>query len=537
MAIVGLFGTRAFWQDMRFAVRAAFAAFTVGVTTDDAALIAFCIVHPLNPLCCPTPCPVSDFAKIASFVREADQAWQKVEQCRQIANQYLSLVVAFGSQGILDAELRRVPCAVSDVFKTFVPRNPAALQPGDLGNPRTIAEVLKATMYEPAGLDVVTLTAGIGRVSQRAASISDEALSAIAAGLHGYRRLIDVAGDRGQQTVLASNATTVRSDFAANASARQALVDNLAGLEELVTSWAATEATASSAVHSATIGPLPSSSSSSQTSSLATSLQAEADRLASLRQMRMAVNQLDITTSSLTSLHNERHAAAVMLARYPGLRNTVASDDQAIQFRATDAASIIALLGQVFIDENSVFQSVKTQLSSLDATTWKDSATKTQAANSAAQTVVLSIVANPQSYGGLRTGPITGSGIDDPDGPLAEALANSFAAWLEDDKLERFWAPLRHDAESAITDLDQRLSDINNRLGFDVSGSVALEREQALVTQYNQQVRQIAASGQRGADDERQLILASYIAAFQAAVAAIQSDSTASSFVTVRWPS
>ncbi len=525
---------------LRRAWRSAMTVFFAGIgliPANGAVLVAFCVVHPINPLCCPSPCSVYDSAKVADFLDEAEQAWQKVEQCRQIADRYLSLVTTFGPNGPLATELRRVPDSVSGVLKTFKASFPQMLNPGDLGNPRAVAEILKTALFEPKSLDAVKLTDSVGRVGLRSASMADEAVNALATGLHGYKRLTDVATDGGRQTVSASKAANVRTDLAAGSSTRQALIDNLAGLEELLSSWAATEATAAAATHTAPLDKLPASSTAAQNSPLAVSLQAETDRLDKLRQMRLAVNQLDVTTSALTSLHNERHAALVMLAQYPGLRNTVASDDAAIQFRAADAAAAVSLLAQIFTDGDATFQLAQKQLSALDTTGWKDNATKIQAANTAAQAVVQAIIANPQVYGTVRSDPSAATTENDRSIRLAEALSNSFSSWLEDDKLERFWAPLRRDADAAISSLDQRLKEISDRRGFDISGSAAAEGENALLVQFDQQLQQMPISGQQGATDDQKNTLATYLAAFQDAAAAIRSDGAAGRFVTVRWPS
>jgi hypothetical protein len=529
MLVAGPLGLLAFCRDWRFAVRIALAAFYFISANGDFAFAAFCAVHPINPLCCPTPCPIYDNQKIVDFLNEAEEAWQKVEQCRQITDKYISIVTTFGPNGPLVSELRRAPTTVSGVFSTFQASVPGMLKTRDLSNPRAVAQILKAALFEPNSLNVVTLTDRIGRVSLRVATISDEAVNALATGLHGYGRLPDVAADRGQQTVTASKSVNVRNDLAANISARQALVDNLGGLQELLSSWAAMVATASSETHATTMGVLPSSSNSSQSLPLAIALQTRMDLLNRLRLTRIAVNQLDVTTSALTALHNERHAAAVMLAQYPGLWNTVASDNSAIQFRASDAAAAVALLSEFFVDGNSAFQLIQVQLKALDTTGWKDS-TKMQAASTSAQAVVQAILVNPQAYGVMS--PKSGNAIR--SNQVTDALVNSFSSWLEDDKLERFWAPLRQDADSAIASLDQRMKAISDRLGFDISSSTALERETALLAQFNQQMQQIPISSQDGVSGG--LAVASYVSAFQTVVTAIQSDPTASNFVTVRWP-
>lgn len=502
-------------------------------------LVAFCLVHPINPACCPTPCPIYDQAKISEFLGEAEQAWQKVEQCRQIAERYVTLLTTFGPAGPLATELRRVPGSVSSVFTTFQASYPSMLSAGDLANPRAVAEILKTALFDPSNLDAVKLTGRVERVRKRTAAAADEAVNALATGVHGYRRLVDGAAGRGQQTLSASKALTVRDDLAVNASARQALVDTMTGVKELLSSWVATEAATASITRTTPADPLASSTSSAATSPLALALQAEAVRLDQLRLVRVALNQLDATTSALTGLHNERHAAAVMLAQYPGLWNTVASDNKAIEFRAADAAAASSLLSRIFTDGASVFLAVQARLLSLDTTTWKDGAAKMTAANAAAQSVVLDLLANPQAYGPVRDDSADNEAT--ASGSLyAEALATGFAAWLEDDKLERFWAPLRRDAETAIASLDGRLKQISDRLGFDISGSGALTGEVALLSQFGLQLQDtrniVAQAGQSLADAQKAWVSA-YISAFQTAVAAVQSDSAANSFVTVRWPS
>ncbi len=522
------------WQRV---IQAICAVIKVLPAIDGSLFVAFCAVHPINPLCCPTPCPVSDSVKISDFLNEAEQAWQKVAQCSQIAGQYMSLVTTFGPNGRLADDLRRLPGSVSGAFRTFQATPPSLLTAGDLGNPRTVAEILKASLFEPAGSAANSLTDQVGRGGWRVATTADEAINALATGLHGYRRLSDVAGDRGQQTVAAAMATTLRGDFAANGAARQSLVDNLSGLKELLSTWVAAEATASSLAQTATLGTLPPSSALSP---VAVSLQKEADQRNQLRQMRLAVNQLDVTTSALTALHNERHAAAVMLAQYPGLWNTLASDDKALQFRTADASAAAAALERIFTDGNAAFAIAQTKLRSLDTTNWKDNATKMQAAGAAAQSVVQDILANPRSYGALRSDPLSGPGGRPQDVQTLAELANHFSAWLEDDKLERFWAPLRQDADTALAGLDQRLKEMSAKRGFDLSGPAAAEQELTLLGRFDRQTQayqQKILSGQDAITAAQKAALSAYVSAFQDAAGLVRSDRGASGFVSIRWPS
>jgi hypothetical protein len=498
--------------------------------------VAFCTLHPINPLCCPSPCPIADQAKLIDFVDEVADAWQQVDGCRQVADTYYQFAAAVGPNGPLATGLRRLPSSVSMVFSTYKTALPGTLTPGDLSNPRAVSEILKKSMFDQSGLNAVKLSDSLGRLGKRDNAAIGEAYVALATGLHGYARLVDVSADGGTQTVAASRAASTRVDLAANTSSRQALIDNLGGVQELLSSWAASESTASAIIHSSTLGSLPAVSASAATSPLAVSLQTKADQLGRLRQVRALVNRLDVTISAVTSLHNERCAANLMVAQYPGLRNTVNSDNLAIQFRDSDAANAAALLAQVFSDGTAAFQVVQEQLLSLDTTGWRDNATKSPAADAAAEIVVQSILSNPQRFGVVQNPQWNQDGQGINNGQLISALRTSFSSWLEDEKLERFWHPLRQDAETAIGTLDQRLGEINRRRGFDVASAAALDQESYLLRIFDQNVNQLAAAGIQSLDNGQAATIASFISAFQAAASAVERDAAASQFVTVAWP-
>jgi hypothetical protein len=487
-----------------------------------------CAAYPFTPACCPPPCPVNDQAKITEFLGDAEQAWHKVEQCRAIGDQYLQLLATLGPNGPIAAELRRLPGNVTVVFASVGAALPAILRPADLVDPRATSERVKQTMFEPAGRDGVTLTDRVGNAAELIQTVADETADGLATGLHAYGRLTDVALDGGQRIVAASRAADARSDWAANIAARQALVDNLVGLRQLLSSWAAIEAMTTASVQSTAAGPLPAASIS--TSPLAPVLAAQADQIARLRRVRAAVNQMDATISALASLHNERHAANIMLAQYAGLLNSVSSHDAAVQFRSNDEAAAVDLLGQVFADPQAVFGVVREQLLVLDRTGWQDSGLKDQAAAAAAQAVVQALTANPQAFGAIGDSQATVSN------DVRAALAASFSAWLEDDKLERFWHPLRTGAEAAIGSLDRRLAQVTQRRGFDIAGTGAAEQEADLIARFNRQLAQLSTAGTASLSDSQRVMVSSLAAAFRSVAAAAQGDAAAANFVSVVWP-
>lgn len=490
----------------------------------------FCVVHPLNPLCCPSPCPVVDMTKVTDFLGEAEEAWQKVEECRQVADQYASLFTTFGPSGPTATELRRLPGAVASAFASYPKTLPDLLKSGPIGDPRAMAETIKAAWFV-SPLSAMSVTDGGNRAQQRATAAADESLNAVATGLRGIARLTDVAVDGGQRVIAASKAGDLRGDWAANTSSRQALIDNLGGLKELLSSWATAKAMGKAISQSTTMGALPPPSTSASAPQLAASLQSQADQLNRLRQIRLAVDQLDATVSALTALHNERHAVAIMLAQYPGLQTTIASHDAAVQFRTNDATTATALLSQVFVDAAAAFEIVKSQLLSLDTTGWKDNATKSQAASAAAQAVVQVIATAPQTYGASSVLPDTEGRI-----PVPQSLAETLAAWLEDDKLERFWQPLRQNAEDAMGGLDRRLVEINQRRGFDMTSSAAAGQEQSLLAQFAAQVQPLSGTATSGLAVNQQTAIVALVSATQQAASAVQSDASAQHFVTVVWP-
>ncbi len=483
---------------------------------------------------CPAPCPVYDPAKAAKYLDEAQSAWQQVRQCQEIAKQYSDMLNTFGPSGPLAMELRRVPGNVSGVFATFKTALPGMLKSDDLTDPRAVAEILKTSLFDPSGQEVVKLSDRAASGAQKSELVTAEFLGALAEGFHAYARLVDVAVDGGRQTVLASQATNTRSDLAANISARQAMVDNLGGTQQLLSSWAAAEALDSATVNTETLGKVPAVTAPS--SPLAAGLAAKADTLNALRQTRATVNKMDTTISALTSLHNERRAANVMVAQYPGLRNTVDSHNAAIGFRDAEAATASGLLGQVFVDGHAAFQAVTARLLRLDTTCWTDNATKNAAAVAAARAVTDSIQTDAAGFGSPlnpgSTSDLQGEGWRD----FVDSLNNSLAAWLEDDKLERFWRPLGHDAERAIGRLDQRLAEIAGRRGFDVTSNAASAEEAALLALFQKQIQQLSTADSQGFSDSQKTTVAAMVGVLQKAAFGVQADPEAKAFVTVAWP-
>ena len=160
------------------AVTAPLLALLLGIPSP-AAAVAFCVLHPLNPLCCPSPCPVIDLGKLADLAEEVGQAVQVAERCRAMVRSYADLVLSFGPNGPLGQELRRVPGNVSKLAASFSAATPGLTRPGALAEPRALAETLKQALFDPDGLATAQLTTRLDKVRRRAELAAEQTADAL----------------------------------------------------------------------------------------------------------------------------------------------------------------------------------------------------------------------------------------------------------------------------------------------------------------------------------------------------------------------
>jgi hypothetical protein len=488
-------------------------------------LVAFCVVHPINPLCCPTPCPVWDDAKVADYLRQADGLWRSVEQCRDFAGDALSLVRAFGPNGPLAVELRRLPGNVSALVRTAETAGKGLWRTDRLDDPRAVAEMLKTTLVDPSSLPVNRLSGQMARLGQRLDLLDGSCLDGLA-GATGQRvQLAAVAADGARQASTAAASQNLRGDAAAGSNARQAVLDTLLGVRSLLTLWLSKQAADGMAAHADSLGTLPAAAAPP---SLAVRVTEASHRQAAAITVLQGLHELDGTVSALTAVHNQRHAASVMTAQYPGLWTTIASDKRAQEFRASDRAAAVSLLSQLFSDGEAAFDIVQGRLLALDRSGWRDSDVKTQAAAAAAQAVVQALAVDPGAFGALR-----GQGRADRDPPTAQALEERFAAWLESDKQVRFWAPLRGNAEAAIALLDRRRADMERRWGQDIGA--ASPREAALIETFDRQLASWNGLGKDSLPPAQQSEAQAFVGALTIAAEGVRADPAAARFVPIRW--
>ena len=500
---------RAFW----LAPVALLAGFLATIPSS-AEAFAFCVVHPLNPLCCPSPCPVADLTRTADLAGQAGQALQAVDHCRAMAETYADLVLSFGTN--VGQDLRRLPHSVSAVGSSAKAAVPGLTGPVVPADPQAVAEMLKQALFDPDGSPAAQATARLEKVHRRAELAAGQTVDTLGTGLSILAGLGNVARDGAAGVTAAAGTSDLRTDTAANGFARQSLLDTLSGLSRLAAEWAALQALAVAETNPTSLAPRPSPAVSAVSDVSAVSAESGDGHLrhiGQLRQIQLTLDQMDGTLTTLTALHNQRYAANLMLAQFAGLQKTVDSHGLAAGFRADDAARAGKLLGQLYDDGDAAFTAVAARLKAVDQTSWQDNATKTQAAADAAQAVIQEMVANPAAFGKPLA---NGGGVGDSSATvLGGEMANAFAAWLEDDKLENLWRPLGETAQATMGRLDGHLSDLSRRNGFDIAGDAAVQQEQVLLNRLQQNIGQLAIFDSQDFSADQVTVVRAIVAAFQ----------------------
>lgn len=507
-----------------------------------------CAARPLHPTCCPSPCPVTDGSRLGDLVATANDAFTAVERYASMLDTYVEIWDTVGPNGALVNSVRGLQSSAEGVLReagqlgsTIVATTQQQLQ-----DPRQLAAAVKQVLEEPAA---PTASDRMTRAASRTAAATEEAVNGLVNAAHNLTGLADIAESREDVTALATSATSLRGDYSANTAARRAVHDTMIGLNDLLSRWAAMAGSAALLDHPKGAGT---ASGSAAPSPLAADLAGKAEHFARLRDARRRIQVLDGIISAATSLHNDRHAANIMLAQYPGLQNTVNSHEQAIAWRDGEQATATGILSSAFIHPGQVFETARTALLAQDTTGWKDNTTKTARASQASNAVVAAILADPEAWGEIRreawttddTGRIVPRVMNDDGFALAgcafpcqpEVLVQSFETWLENDKLERFWHPLRIDADIAIERLDRRFAEIEQRRGYDITSSFAAAEEARLVQEFKSGLNALATVRAEGFTTEQVRIVDTFAGVMDDAAERILADGGAMTLVMVEWP-
>ena len=500
-------------------------------------LAAFCAANPLHPLCCPSPCPVVDPSQVARLASTAKDAATAVSSVSSMADSRSIIGDLLAPSRGLAATLRRSATTMATEAAEIAKVVPKGLSAGELSTAASALSALSSKLVPAAGSTLSTIKS---LDQARTETAHGEAVAALTTGYNAFDRLDDVVKDTAARVNKAAAAATARDDLAANTAARQSLVDNIAGLQNLLSAWAALQ---SSGKFAANPGGLATASVSSAGSSAATAaLLAQAETLARLRTVRQKINGLDAVISEAVALHNDRYGVSVMLAQYAGLQATINAHEAAIAARDAASAGITSTLATIYVDGGAAFKLVRARLLALDTTGWKDNTSKSGAAQAAAQTVVNQILTEPKVFGTLRND--AEKQVLQSDGTYVtcilctpEAFRDAMAEWLEFDKYERFWQPLRQSAEATLAQLEARVAEVGALWSLNMkAGSATLAAEQALLNSFNAGYAELSAMSTSGFSTDQSTTVQQFSAAMKKAATDAVNDPNATTLVLLEWP-
>lgn len=434
--------------------------FLAAVTTLALGLLAspvlaqFCVVDPISPLCCPSPCPVFDMTRVPKLLADVETLGNAVRVDAQIIQTTTQI-----GQSIGDA--KAVAGAKSQQLSNFagtLSSEVTAIQTGLSTNPAQALAGLKQSLFEPVGV-ASTGTQLATRRAARVAAAEGEQMAAFATSLMRSKALPTLAP---QQSQIAGTVTTtqqLQGDMAANSASRLALYQDVGAVHQLVAAWVAQRSVRAAIAHPTGAGdttppPLPASAATGSAPAL----------LASADQTTAGV------VDTLVTLHDARVAAQALLSAYPGLQQTVASANLASQFAAQAETALRQSVSNAGLSATSL-SDIENTLTTLDATGWLDSA-KTAAAQQAASKVSAALLA--------------GSGIDDGGATLGKVQV-AMAAWMDANKQSLYWADLAKQAQQSISGLDASLGALSDQAGVDVTGPAGVAQEKVLLARLSRE--------------------------------------------------
>jgi hypothetical protein len=421
--------------------------------------LVYCAIHPVSPLCCPSPCPVEDIAKIADFLDEARQAWQAVQQVEGIGQQFAGITRLVGQVGA-GSPYSGIDSLAWDNGQVFMPSWLVSAGTTDLAGIRS--QILNSMFGASSGLSDRQQQAQ--RVSATAVGA---AADAVAIGFSAPAAQLAEASATARNGQSAAASTDNRADWTQNSAARQDLLAQFDEFSSMLALWLATGTT-----QAATGGQFASGSTTQgeATPPLVAPPATDAGQ--------SALTQAGMTAWALTLLHNERQSANLLASQTPGLQRTVDSHQLALGMLADDSKAVGGLLAALFVNGPEAFARISPRLMAMDHTAWTDGAAKTKAASLASTAMVVAIVTDPSPYGPIHASDVALTAES------AARLRDAFAAWLEDTKLERFWRPLRQEADATLAKVNDRLSISSARLGAN-----AAARESAALADLSRQVQ------------------------------------------------
>lgn len=396
----------------------------------------FCLLHPVDPPCCPIPCPVGDGIRLPELAHAVDTLQQMLSSERQAATMMQTLWQGVGNIGSLPSMVR------ADVTQMM----PGLLkgQMGFQGMPLAAAQSIKQTLFTTAGASQSSsdITAKQQLRSTKAAA---ERAEALAMGLSHIQTLPSMAQIDQSTTTAATQAHQLRDDASAGAQARLAWMADTASLGQIL-------AAAASQLNSSAFLQF------SQTAVAPYSAAAESDGTP------LSAAPPAPQAFPMDGLHDQRLAAQALLARYPALQYTVAAANMTQGFEDAAGRELQKQLRSAGITAPGAFETLQSSLLAIDGSSWQDSGAKDKTAAAAAAKLTAAI--------GLQS---------DSAIPLdADALRQAMIAWLDSRKQNFYWQGLARSANANIAALDRRLSEISDHIGIDVTGDRATQLDTAV---------------------------------------------------------
>jgi len=420
-----------------------------------AAQTGFCFLHPVDPPCCPSPCAITDIAKLVKLEGDVEIARQSIASQQQSSQILSTIALSFGNIG-------RLP--VMPITLNGWTDEVTTPQSGLPALPTEAAQSLKQSLFDGvavSGSNNAENTSTIAlRRQKRVAAAAAEQVGSLALGLASLR--ISAAGTQtGSQTnAQAAGSMNLRGDVAALGAARIAFFDDVTRFQQILAAWLALQATDSALRHgnvavdsmNGVVAPVSDASASNTQS--AASLSA-----------RQGFEQL-------VALHSQRYAAQTILSQYPALQGSQMQYALARRFAIDASARLELQLADWVPDPVSALPAVMSSLKRLDTSQWLDSGSKDLAAQKAAKAVAAAIMI-------VRPVPGAPVGTD-----VASRLQQAEADWLAADKQQAYWQRVSDDATRSAELLDQQLGWISDGLGLDITGAEAEVAEADLLTRF-----------------------------------------------------
>lgn len=374
------------------------------------------------PPCCPSPCAILDVTRSPLLQTLAQNAtllagWE--EQTN-------------GLFGVVMAAVGSGPGGTTFPALDATWSGPA----GTSASPTDSLVAIKQSLFEPLPPVAAAATDIARRDQARAATATTEAVAGLAIGLQhvvGLPRSASAGADSSRQPPADIHGAMDRLG-----GARLVMLADLAAMEQLWTAALAKNSSGAAkfypvpAITGGSNSPIPIAASASPGKSPAP----------------MPSSKIEST------LVPQQRAAQAILASYPSLQRTVTIATLAQRIEAAASADLADALTRAGQNPLASLRQIQTSLLRLDRTVWQDGDRKEVAARSAASQMVPQLVLQPDS----------GS---------AALLRQTMAAWLDANKQALYWRALAGEAQAEITMLDQRLGEISDRAGFDVTGSVS----------------------------------------------------------------